>query len=87
MNFLKKILGAVKGLVFQIIGVELGFGSGTGPLKKEMVLNFLKKAIGVGESIAGKDIMDEGQFVAGLDQAVEGLLRALKATSLWPKEE
>jgi len=87
MGFLKKILGAVRGLVFQILGVEFGFGSGTGPIKKQMVLDFLKKAIGVGESLTGHEVVDEAQFVEGLDEAVEGILKALKATVLWPKAE
>ena len=45
----------------------------------------LKNAIGVGELALSRDIVDEAEFVAGLDQAAEGVLRALKATSLWQK--
>jgi hypothetical protein len=33
----------------------------------------------------GRDIVNEAEFVAGLDQAAEGVLRALKATNLWQK--
>ena len=44
-----------------------------------------KNAIGVGELAIGRDIVDEAEFVAGLDQAAEGVLRALKATDLWRK--
>ena len=33
----------------------------------------------------GRDIVDEAEFVAGLDQAAEGVLRSLKATHLWQK--
>jgi len=46
-------------------------------------MDFLKNAIGVGELALGRDIVDETEFVAGLDQAAEGVLRALKATNLW----
>lgn len=45
----------------------------------------LKNPIGVGEMALGRDIVDEAEFVAGLDQAAEGVLRALKATGLWHK--
>jgi hypothetical protein len=38
-----------------------------------------------GHSALGRDIVDEAEFVAGLDQAAEGVLRALKATNLWQK--
>ena len=48
-------------------------------------MDFLKNAIGVGELALGRDIVDEAEFVAGLDQAAEGVLRALKATNLWQK--
>jgi hypothetical protein len=33
----------------------------------------------------GRDLVDEAEFVAGLDQAAEGVLRALKATNAWQK--
>ncbi len=39
----------------------------------------------VGELALGRDIVDEAEFLAGLDQAAEGVLRALKATNLWQK--
>lgn len=48
-------------------------------------MDFLINAIGVGELALGRDIADEAEFVAGLDQAAEGILRALKATNLWQR--
>jgi hypothetical protein len=85
INLLKRIGGALKDAVFQIFGLEAVFGPGTGETKKAAVMDFLKNAIGVGELALGRDLVDESEFVAGLDQASEGVLRALKATNLWRK--
>jgi hypothetical protein len=84
-NLLKRIGGALKDAVFQIFGLQAVFGPGTGEVKKAAIMDFLKNAIGLGELALGKDILDEPEFVAGLDQAAEGVLRALKATNLWQK--
>ncbi len=85
INLLKRICGALKDAVVQMFGLEAVFGSGTGETKKAAIMDFLKNAIGVGELTLGRDIVDEDEFVAGLDQAAEGVLRALKATNLWQK--
>ncbi len=85
INLLKRIGGALKDAVVQMFGLQAVFGSGTGEVKKAAIMDFLKNAIGVGEMVLGKDIVDETEFVAGLDQAAEGVLRALKATGLWHK--
>jgi hypothetical protein len=84
-NLLKRIGGALKDAVFQMFGLQAVFGAGTGETKKAAIMDFLKNAIGIGELALGKVIMDEAEFVAGLDQAAEGVLRALKATNLWQK--
>jgi hypothetical protein len=85
INLLKRIGGALKDAVVHIFGLQTLFGSGTGETKKAALMDFLKNAIGIGELALGHDIVDEGEFVAGLDQAAEGVLRALKATHLWQK--
>ena len=85
INLLKRIGGAVKDAMVQMFGLQAVFGPGTGETKKAAIMDFLKNAIGVGEMALGKDIVDEAEFVAGLDQAAEGVLRALKATNLWQK--
>ena len=82
---MKRIGGALKDAVVQMFGLQVVFGSGTGEVKKAAIMDFLKNAIGVSELALGRDIVDEAEFVAGLDQAAEGVLRALKATNLWPK--
>jgi len=45
-----------------------------------------KNAIGFGELFLGKDIVDEAEFVAGLDQAAKSVLQALKSTNMWQKD-
>ncbi len=85
INLLKRIGGALKDAVVQIFGLQVVFGPGTGEVKKAAIMDFLKNAIGIGELALGRDIVDEAEFVAGLDQAAEGVLRALKATNLWQK--
>jgi hypothetical protein len=85
INLLKRIGGALKDAVVQMFGLQAVFGPGTGETKKAAIMDFLKNAIGVGELAFGRDIVDEAEFVAGLDQAAEGVLRTLKATHLWQK--
>jgi hypothetical protein len=85
INLLKRIGGAMKDAVVQMFGLQAVFGPGTGETKKAAIMDFLKNAICVGEAATGGDIVDESEFVAGLDQAAEGVLRALKATNKWQK--
>ena len=85
INLLKRMGGALKDAVVQMFGLQAVFGSGTGEAKKAAIMDFLKNAIGIGELVLGRDIVDEAEFVAGHDQAAEGVLRALKATNLWQK--
>jgi hypothetical protein len=85
INLLKRIGGALKDAVLQMFGLQAVFGHGTGATKKAAIMDFLKNAIGVGELALGRDLVDEAEFVAGLDQAAEGVLRALKATNVWRK--
>ena len=85
INLMKRIGSALKDAVVQMFGLQAVFGPGTGETKKAAIMDFLKNAIGVGELALGHDIVDEAEFVAGLDQAAEGVLRALKATNLWKK--
>ena len=85
INLLKRIGVAMKDAVVQMFGLQAVFGPGTGETKKAAIMDFLKNAIGVAELVLGHDIVDETEFVAGLDQAAEGVLRTLKATNLWKK--
>ena len=85
INLLKRIGGALKDAVIHMFGLQAIFGPGTGETKKAAIMDFLKNAIGVGELVLGRDIVDESEFVAGLDQAAEGVLRTLKSTHVWQK--
>ena len=85
INLLKRIGGALKDAAIHMFGLQAVFGPGTGKVKKAAIMDFLKNAIGVGEQALGRDLVDEAEFVAGLDQAAEGVLRALKATHSWQK--
>ena len=84
-NLLKRIGGALRDAVVQMFGLQVVLGPGTGETKKAAIMEFLENAIGIGELVIGRDILDESEFVSGLDQAAEGVLRALKATNLWHK--
>jgi len=83
INLLKRVGRALKDAVVQIFGLHVVFGPRTREVKKAAIVDFLENAIGVGELTLGRDIVDEAEFVAGLDQAAEGILRVLKATNLW----
>jgi hypothetical protein len=85
INLLKRISSALKDAVIQMFGLQAVFGPGTGETKKAAIMDFLKNAIGIAEHVLDNDIIDEAEFVAGLDQAAEGVLRALKATHSWQK--
>lgn len=84
-SMLKRIGGALKDAIVQMFGLQAVFGSGTGEVKKAAIMNLLKNITGIGELALGRDIVDEAEFVAGLDQAAEGVLRALDATYFWQK--
>ncbi len=85
INLLKRIGSALKDAAVHMFGLQAVFGPGTGEVKKAAIMDSLKNVIGVGELALGRDLVDEAEFVAGLDQAAEGVLRALKATNLWQK--
>ena len=69
MNVLKRIGGALKDAAVHMFGLQAVLGSGTGETKKAAIMDFLKNAIGVSELVLGRDLVDETEFVAGLDQA------------------
>jgi len=68
-----------------MLGLQAVFGPGTGEPEKAAIMGSLKNAVGVGELALSRDIANEAEFVAGLDQAAEGVLRAPKAKNLWQK--
>ena len=69
VNLLKRIGGALRDAAIQMFGLQVVFGPGTGEVKKAALMEFLRTAIGTGELALGREIVDEAEFVAGLDQA------------------
>jgi hypothetical protein len=80
---LKRIGGSLKDAVVQMFERQAVFHRGTGGVKTAAMMDFLKNTIGVGELALGRDIVDEAEFMVGLDQAAEGILKSPKATTLW----
>ena len=70
-DLLKRVGGALKDAVVQVFGLQAVSGPGTGAVRKSATMDFLMNAIGVGELALGRDIVDEAEFVAGLDQAAK----------------
>lgn len=84
LSALSIITVAVKLLPSLIMAAEALFNRPqAGGDRKAYVMNLIKVAIGFGEQVSGRDIVDEAEFLAGLEQATEGVLRALKATKVW----
>jgi hypothetical protein len=84
MGFLSKLLKAIAFLPAIITGVEPLFGSGNGTQKKDAAVSLIGTIVGVSESIASKDIIDNGMFQEGLKQAIDGVVKMLNA-SIWYK--
>ncbi len=85
MGFLTKLLKAIAFLPAIITGIEPLFGGGGGDQKKNAAVSLIGTIIGVSESIAAKDIIDEAGFQDGLKQAIDGIVKMLNA-SIWHKK-
>ena len=48
-NLLSRLWAGLKALPIQMFGLQAVFGPGTGPTKKEAIMNLLKKSIGLTE--------------------------------------
>lgn len=69
-----------------IIQVVEGLVGAAGSTKHEQAANMVKEAIGVGEAIAQKDIVDEQLFSDGLNDTIGGIVKLLNA-SVWHKSK
>lgn len=85
MGFLSKLLKGIGIVTSLITGIEPMFGQGQGGAKKDFVLQILVAIIGMSESIAQKDIVDEKAFSEGLSKVIEGVVQMLNA-SIWKKK-
>lgn len=85
MGFLGKLLKVVAFLPAFITGVEPIFGNGTGKVKQDSVVGLVGSILGLAESVAAKDIVDNDKFQEGLRKAIEGIVQMLNA-SIWAKK-
>ncbi len=85
MGFLTKMFKGVGVVLSLVMGIEPMFAASKGDDKKSMVLGLLTSIIGISESVAGKDIMDEKAFNDGISQMIDGAVKCLNA-SIWYKK-
>jgi len=79
VNFLSKLLRGIAFVPAVVQGIEGLFGSRTGSEKKEAALSLT-------ESIANRDIVDEGKFREGLGKIIDGTVQCLNS-SAWAKSK
>ncbi len=84
MAFLGTLLKVVGFLPSILVGIEGLFGSNTGSQKKETAISLIGTILGLTEGIANKDIVDQGGFIEGLKQAIDGVVKMLNC-SVWAK--
>jgi hypothetical protein len=86
MGFLTQLLQAIQILPAIIVGFEGIFGKGNGKTKKQKAIETFNFGINLTEAIAKKDIVDQAEFTAAIEQINDGVVRALNA-SLWHKNK
>jgi len=88
MTFLTLFLRGVGALPSLIEGVESLYeaeaGSKTGDQKREAAIAIVGSAINITDAIEAKEVIDAGQFTAGLGQIVDGVVACLNA-SVWAR--
>lgn len=84
MNFLSKILQGISFVPSIVNAVEGLFGSKAGGQKKDAALTFVTAALGLGEALADKQVVDQDKFRGGLSKIIDGVVDCLNA-SVWAK--
>jgi len=84
MNFLAKLLRGIAFVPAIVHGIEALFGAKSGNDKKEAALSFIGAALGLGEAIANRDVLDDAKFRDGLSKIIDGVVQCLNA-SAWAK--
>jgi hypothetical protein len=57
------------------------FGSHSGEQKKESAISFVAAALQLTESVANREIVEEGKFKEGLGKIIDGTVQCLNASS------
>ncbi len=84
MNFLSKLLQGISFVPSIVHAVEGLFGQKAGGQKKDAALSFVSAALGLGEALADKQVVDEDKFKNGLSKIIDGVVDCLNA-SVWAK--
>ncbi len=84
MNFLGKLLNGIAFVPAIVHGIEGLFGAKSGADKKEAALSFVSNALGLGEAITNKQVIDADKFRDGLSKVIDGVVECLNA-SVWAK--
>lgn len=56
-------------------------GKGKGPFRKSAITGIIRVAVQAAEGISGKDLVNDEEFVAGIDMAIEGAVKAMNAVN------
>jgi len=86
VNFLAKILQGISFVPSIVNAVEGLFGSKAGGQKKDAALTFVTAALGLGEALADKQVVDQDKFRGGLSKIIDGVVDCLNA-SVWAKTQ
>lgn len=84
MNFLAKLLQGISFVPAIVNAVEGLFGSKAGNQKKDAALTFVTAALGLGEALSDKQVVDQDKFKGGLGKIIDGVVECLNA-SVWAK--
>ncbi len=79
-SFLNKFLKGLAYLPTVIMGVESVFGPKQGTTKKAQADEIVNTIMDTVNSVANGQIIDSKLFNEGKDEAIEGILKCLKAT-------
>jgi hypothetical protein len=85
VNFLSKLLQGISFVPSIVNAVEGLFGKQSGGQKKDAALNFIGAALGLGEALSEKQVVDEDKFKSGLSKIIDGVVECLNA-SVWAKK-
>ncbi len=86
MNILSKLMQVLTFVPTVVNSVESLLSHRSGDDKKDAVLSFLQTALSMTDAVAGKEIVDETRFRAGLSEIISGTVACLNA-SVWAKPQ